>query len=102
MRGDSRSAMKENIVIPIHPERVKRWGLWALEATSWLVCLGMLAAGAVIAVFAVLVWCVSGTDGYLLCGMSVSLLLGLVGVRHLLRQLDRTVRRLRRVTPELG
>ncbi len=94
--------MKENIVIPIQLERMKRWTLWMLEATTWLICFGMLAASAVIAVCAVLAWLVSSSEGYLVFGFGMSLLLGFAGLRYLLRQIDRAVKRLRSETPAHG
>lgn len=60
--------MKENIVIPIKIERVKLWTRWMLEATTWLICLGLLAASAgvaAIAAIAALVWLVSGSEMWL-------------------------------------
>lgn len=92
-------AMKENIVIPIKIERLKLWTRWALETTSWLICLGLLAASMVVAAFAALAWLVSGSEIILTLGLGGGLLLGLAGVWHLLRQLDRTVNQLRPETP---
>ena len=94
--------MKENIVIPIKIERVKAWTRWALEATSWMICLGLLAASAVVAGCAALAWLVSGSEVILTLGLGSCLLLGLAGVWHLLRQLDRAVTQLRRETPAVG
>ncbi|MCU0776869.1 MAG: hypothetical protein MUF86_04300 [Akkermansiaceae bacterium] len=91
--------MKENIVIPIKIERVKLWTRRALEATTWLICLGLLAASAVVAAGAALVWLVSGSEVILVLGLGSGLLLGLAGVWHLLRQLDRAVNQLRHETP---
>ena len=97
------SAMKENknenIVIPIRIERMKIWTCWTLEATTWLICLGLLAASAVVAVCAALAWLVSGSEVVLTLGVGGGLLLGLAGVWHLLRQLDRAVKQLRPETP---
>jgi hypothetical protein len=87
--------MKENIVIPINIARVKLWTRWTLEATTWLICLGLLAASVVVATCAALAWLVSGSETILMIGLGSGLLLGLAGVWHLLRQLDRTVRQLR-------
>jgi hypothetical protein len=97
--GEGPSAMKENIVIPIKIERVKLWTRRALEATTWLICLGLLAASAVVAAGAALVWLVSGSEVILVLGLGSGLLLGLAGVWHLLRQLDRAVNQLRHETP---
>jgi hypothetical protein len=94
--------MKENIVIPINIERVKLWTRWTLEATSWLICLGLLAASAALAGCAALVWLVTGSEVILTLGLGSSLLLGLAGVWHLLRQLDRAVKQLRCETPAVG
>ncbi len=85
MAWESFPAMKqktsnENIVIPVPVERVKLLTRWALEASSWLICLGLLAASAVVA-----------GGAALLCG----LLLGLAGVWHLLQRIDRTVTQLK-------
>ncbi len=91
--------MKENIVIPIKIERVKLWTRWTLEATTWLICLGLLAASAGVAVIAALVWLVSGSEVILVLGLGSGLLLGLAGVWHLLRQLDRANELLRREAP---
>ena len=101
-RYEGQPAMKENIVIPIKIERVKLWTRWTLEATSWLICLGMLAASGVVAVCAALAWLVSGSEVILTLGLGGGLLLGLAGVWHLLRQLDRAVKQLRRETPAVG
>jgi hypothetical protein len=94
--------MKENIVIPINIERVKLWTRWTLEATSWLICLGLLAASAALAGCAALAWLVTGSEVILTLGLGSSLLLGLAGVWHLLRQLDRAVKQLRCETPAVG
>jgi hypothetical protein len=95
-------AMKENIVIPIKIERLKLWTRWTLEATSWLICLGLLAASAALAGCAALAWLVTGSEVILTLGLGSSLLLGLAGVWHLLRQLDRAVKQLRCETPAVG
>jgi len=91
--------MKENIVIPIKIERVKLWTRWMLEATTWLICLGLLAASAGVAAVAALAWLVSGSEVILTLGIVSGLLLGLAGVCHLVRKLERTVRQLRCETP---
>ncbi len=96
---EGRAAMKENtkenIVIPIKIERVKQWTRWTLEATSWLVCLGLLAASAGVSVVAALTWLVSGSGVILVLGLGGGLVLGLAGVWHLLRQLERVTSQLR-------
>lgn len=91
--------MKENIVIPIKIERVKTWTRWTLEATSWLICLGLLLASLVVPAFAAMTWLVSGSETILTFGLGGGLLLGLAGVWHLLRQLDRAAKQLRCETP---
>lgn len=91
--------MNENIVIPIKIERVKLWTRWTLEATTWLICLGLLAASAAVAACAALAWLVSGSEIVLTLGLGGGLLLGLAGVWHLLRRLDQTVKQLRCETP---
>lgn len=91
--------MKENIVIPIKIERVKTWTRWALEATTWLVCLGLLAASAGITAAATLAWLVWSSELILVLGLGSGLLLGLAGVWHLLHKLDDAVRQLRTGTP---
>jgi hypothetical protein len=85
----------ENIVIPVPVERVKLLTRWALEASTWLICLGLLAASAVVAGGAALVWLISGSETILALGGAGSLLLGLAGVWHLLQRLDRTVNQLK-------
>lgn len=99
---DGQAAMKENIVIPIKIERLKLWTRWTLEVTSWLICLGLLAAGIVVAACAALAWLVSGSESILTLGLGSGLLLGLAGAWHLLRQLDRAANQLRRETPAGG
>ena len=99
---DRRPAMKESIVIPIKIERLKLWTRWTLEATSWLICLGLLAASGAVAGLAALVWLISDSEVILTLGLGSGLLLGLAGVSHLLRQLDRAVKQLRRETPAVG
>jgi len=91
--------MKENIVIPIKIERMKLWMRWTLEATSWLICLGLLAASAGVATFAALLWLLAGSEVILALGLSSGLLLGLAGVWHLLRKLELAGRLLRHGTP---
>ena len=100
--SDARPAMKENIVIPIKIDRLKLWSLWTLEATRWVICLGMLAASAIMAIFAVLAWLVSDSEMVLTLGLASGLLLGLAGVRHLLRLLERTTKQLRQEIPSVG
>ena len=89
-------------MISIKIERLKLWTRRILEATRWMVCLGLLAASAVSSGFAVLAWLVSGSELVLTLGLAGGLILGLAGARHLLRQLDRTVQQLRRETPSGG
>ena len=96
---ESSSAMKENIVIPIKIDQLKLWARWTLEATSWLICLGLLAASGAVAGLAALVWLISGSEVILTLGLGGGLLLGLAGVWHLLRQLDRASNQLRQETP---
>lgn len=84
--------MKENIVIPIKMERVKLWGRRMLEVTTWLICLGLLAASAATAVVGTLFWLVSGSEVVLVLGFGGGLALGLAGVWHLLRQIERVAR----------
>lgn len=91
--------MKENIVIPIKIERVKLLTYWTLEATTWLICLGLLAASGAVAGVAALVWLISGSEIILTLGLSSGLVLGLAGVWCLLRKLDRTVNQLRQEMP---
>jgi len=91
--------MKEkNIVIPIKIERVKLWTRWSLEVTSWLICLGLLAASAAVAAVAALAWLISGSEVILTLGLGSGLLLGLAGVWHLLRQIERASHQLREET----
>lgn len=99
---ESPPAMKENITIPIKIERLKLWTRWMLEATSWLICLGLLAASVSVAGCGALVWLVTGSDVILTLGLGGGLLLGLAGVWHLLRQLDRAVKQLRCETSAVG
>ena len=103
MRRESPPAMKENtmtenIVIPIRIERVKLWTRWMLEAATWLICLGLLAASAAVAACAVLAWLLSGSEAVLTLGLGGGLLLGLAGVWQLLRRLDQTAIQLRRAS----
>jgi hypothetical protein len=85
----------ENIVIPVPVERVKLLTRWALEASTWFICLGLLATSAVVAGGAALVWLISGSETILALGGAGSLLLGLAGVWHLLQRLDRAVSQLK-------
>jgi hypothetical protein len=87
--------MKENIVIPIKIERLKIWSRRALEAATWLISLGLLAASLVVAACGTLAWLVSGSEACLATGIGGGLLLGLTGVWQLLRRLDQTVSQLR-------
>jgi hypothetical protein len=89
----------ENIVIPIKIERVKLWTRWTLQATTWLICLGLLAASAAVTVSAALAWLVSGSEIVLALGVGGGLLLGLAGVWHLLRRLDLAVKQMEPATP---
>lgn len=91
--------MKENIVIPIKIERVKLWTRWTLEATTWVICLGLLAASAGVAAFATLAWLLSGSEIILTLGLGGGLLLGLAGVWQLLRKLEQSGKQLRHDTP---
>jgi hypothetical protein len=93
--------MKENIVIPIKIERLKLWTRWTLEAASWLISLGLLAASGAVAGLAALVWLVSGSEVFLTLGLGSGLVLGLAGVWHLLRQLDRAVSQLKDAPTEM-
>ncbi len=86
---------KDNMVIPIRIERVKQWTRWTLEATSWLVCLGLLSASVGVSAVAALIWLFSGSDVVLVFGLGGGLVLGLAGVWQLLRQVERAARELR-------
>ena len=91
--------MKETIVIPIKIERVKRWTRWMLEAAGWLVCLGLLAAGAGIGGAAMLIWLFAGSEAILMLGMACALPLGLAGAWQLLRRLERAAGLMRNEEP---
>ena len=93
------NTINKNIVIPIKIERVKLWTRWTLEAATWLICLGLLAASVMVAAVAALAWLVSGSEVILTLGLGGGLVLGLAGVWHLLRQLDRAANQLRHETP---
>jgi hypothetical protein len=106
MTREDRPAMKdnttsENIVIPLKIERVKALSRWTLEATSWLICLGLLVAGGAFAACAALAWLVTGSEAMLALGLGSGLLLGLAGVWHLLQRLDHAVQQLRCATPDV-
>jgi hypothetical protein len=81
---------------------VKLWTHWLLEAAIWLISLGLLAASAAVATCAALAWLVSGSGIMLLTGLGCGLLLGLAGLWHLVRQLERTARQLRHKMPAAG
>ncbi len=87
--------MKENIVIPIKIERVKAWIRRGLMASTWLICLGLLATGLGVAGFGALAWLASGSEYVLTLGIVGGLLLGLAGVWQLLHQMDRAIGLLR-------
>ncbi|MEI6178133.1 MAG: hypothetical protein WCS43_14665 [Verrucomicrobiota bacterium] len=89
--------MKENIVIPINIERAKVWTRRTLEAASWLICIGLLAASIAVAACGTLAWLVSGSDAVLAAGLGGGVLLGLAGVWQLLGRLDHAAKRLRGV-----
>ncbi len=86
---------KDNMVIPIRIEQVKQWIRWTLEATSWLVCLGLLAASVGVSAVAALTWLVSGSEVVLVLGLGGGLALGLAGIWQLLRQVERAASQLR-------
>ena len=100
--NESPPAMKDNIVIPIKIERLKLWTRRTLEASTWLISLGLLAASVAVAACASLAWLVSGSETILTIGLGGGLLLGLAGVWQLLHRLDQTVKQLRRETPAVG
>ncbi len=94
--GDGLFAMNENIVITrVKIELLKVWIRRALEAAIWLICLGLLAASAVVAACGALAWLVSGNETLLATGLGGGLLLGLAGVWQLLHRLDRAAKALR-------
>lgn len=99
MKQNTTTAKNENIVIPIKIERVKLWTRWTLEATTWLISLGLLAASVAVAGGAALVWMISGSETILALGFAGGLLLGLAGVWHLLHRLDRVVNELKHESP---
>jgi hypothetical protein len=86
---------KDKIVIRIKTERLKLWTRRALEASGWLISLGLLAASAAVGGFAAIFWLFSGSETLLAMGLGGSILLGLAGVWHLLQRLDRTAGQLR-------
>ena len=85
----------ESIVIPVRPQRLRQWLGWTLEAATWGISLGLLACGILGCGAGVLLWLLSGSSDILALGCGGGLLLGLAGVWHLLRRLERTVNRLR-------
>lgn len=98
------AAMKQNttdknIVIPIQVERVKLWTRRMLEATTWMISLGLLAASAGVAGGAFIVWLISGSETILMLGCAAGLALGLTGILHLLQRIDRAVKQLKRQAP---
>lgn len=95
MKQNTATAKNEGIVIPIKIERVKLWSRLALEATTWLIPLCLLGAGASVSGAAALVWVITGSETILTLGFVGGLLLGLAGVWHLLHKLDRLVNELR-------
>ena len=80
---------QDKIVIRVKTERLKLWTRRTLEATGWLISLGLLAASVAVAGFAAIFWLISGSDTLLAIGLGGSILLGLAGVWHLLHRLDR-------------
>ncbi len=95
--------MNENIVIPrVKIEQVKVWFGRALEATTWLICLGLLAASAAVAACGALAWLVSGSETVLAGGLGGGLLLGLAGAWQLLQRLDRAAKCLRHEPTSAG
>ncbi len=99
MKQNHTTAKNEGIVIPIKIERVKIWSRLALEATTWLIPLGLLGAGAAVSGVAAVVWFLTGSEPILTLGFAGGLLLGLAGVWHLLHKLDRLVNELRQESP---
>lgn len=95
-------AMNENIVIPIKTCRLKLWTRWMLETTGWLISLGLLAASAAVSVIAAMAWLVSGSNTLLVLGMISGLSLGLAGVWHVLRRLDRAASLLKQAPSEVA
>ena len=95
--------MNENIVIPrVKIEQVKVWFGRALETTTWLICLGLLAASAAVAAGGALAWLVSGSETVLAVGLGGGLLLGLASLWQLLHRLDRAAKGLRPDTTGAG
>ena len=92
----------KNIVIPIKIERIKLWARCVLEASTWLICLGLLAGSIAVAAIGTLTWLVSGSEIVLSLGLGSSLLMGLSGIWHLLRKLDLTLKQMRRETACAG
>lgn len=99
---EGQPAMKQNISIPIKIVRLKVWTRRALETATWLICLGLLAMSVVVATCGAFAWLVSGSEIVLAAGLGGGLLLGLAGVWHLLRKLDRAVKQLRCETSAVG
>lgn len=95
MKPNTTNTSDKNIVIPIQVERVKLWARRTLEATTWMISLGLLAASAVVACGAFVVWLISGSETILAFGGAAGLALGLTGILHLLQRIDRTVKRLK-------
>ena len=89
------AAMKNKAEITINTDRSKIWARWTLEAASWLICIGLLAASAGVAGMAGLVWLVSGSTTLLAIGLLGGLALGLAGVWHILLRMDQAVQQLK-------
>lgn len=90
----SSAVMKTNNDIIIKTDKARIWTRWTLEAASWLICFGMLAASAAVAGLAGLVWLLSGSTTLLAIGLLAGLFLGIAGIWHILLRMDQVVRKL--------
>lgn len=76
-------------------KRARSWFARALDATGWLIILGMIGVGLATATVAGMIWLLFSAETVLAFGMLVGAIFTIVGSVALLHRLDRSVKRLR-------
>ena len=88
--------MKKDITITSSTiDQARTWVARALDATTWLIILGMIGAGLTLAGGGGMFWLVFGNETVLALGLTGGVACCVVGSLALLRRLERSAKRLR-------
>jgi len=86
---------KDIIITKTTIKRSRTWFARALDATGWLIILGMIGVGLATAAGGGMIWLVFGNETVLTLGLIAGTAFCAIGSVALLQRLDRSVKRLR-------